>query len=765
MTKKFHLLTSLIPLGILASSVSAVPIAGVDFDDGPGVDDITPDDLELTDGVTVSDWIFSGGGSILGVDNNANAARDSAPVRKINGPNNSSPTPPAVGDAPPVDGVHSFSITIDAAPINLESVQFDYSKATGSGNIRWIAFRTSLDANIIFSEVGQIRPAFPTVLIDLTDPKYQNLSDQTVEFIWYCGGQGTGDMDIDSIIINASGGSFLDTDNDSLGDSFEQLIIDADAGDGFTSFADVLPGDDFDADGADNFAEQENGTSPLVNDTDGDGLWDGVETNDGTFDDLATDTGTNPLVVDTDGDGLWDGVETNDGTFDDIATDTGTNPVLEDTDADTIPDGYEVLNALDPFSDDRTLDLDNDDSDNLAEFTRGTNAQVDDTDGDGIKDGPETDDGSFNSLADTGTDPLNPDTDEDGLLDGVETATGIFVDETNTGSDPLLEDSDSDDYRDGAEVNIHGTDPNNSAGAPTGLSVLFIGGPAAGADPVVIRFIEDKYGLSNVDYKEAPESLETDEDGYDLLVLSSTPGSGDIRDKFEDSLVPIVNWEEAISDNGPGEFGLATAILSKSIITTEMAHAGHPITEGLPDPVVLFDAAGPQTTSAGALFAGLTSAGNNVDNGEAMIFLAEVVDAVDPGALVPGDAAPARRVMLPWTDITARSLTPDGWQLFGNALDWAVGRLGGPQPLEIIEIEYDNTSQPGNVLVSLTFSSSEGKSYALYADTGLGVPLISQIEVDDAVVGTAGTTTVEVNYNLVGLDNNARSYFFTIKEN
>ena len=193
MTKKFHLLTSLIPLGILASSVSAVPIAGVDFDDGPGVDDITPDDLELTDGVTVSDWIFSGGGSILGVDNNANAARDSAPVRKINGPNNSSPTPPAVGDAPPVDGVHSFSITIDAAPINLESVQFDYSKATGSGNIRWIAFRTSLDANIIFSEVGQIRPAFPTVLIDLTDPKYQNLSDQTVEFIWYCGGQGTGD--------------------------------------------------------------------------------------------------------------------------------------------------------------------------------------------------------------------------------------------------------------------------------------------------------------------------------------------------------------------------------------------------------------------------------------------------------------------------------------------------------------------------------------------------------------------------------------------
>ena len=768
MVFRYDFFIRFIPVSLMVLPLSAIPIAGVDFDDGNGGDDITPDDLELADGITVSDWVFAGGGSILNVDNNANAGRDSAPVRKINGPTNSSPTPPEVGSAPPVDGVHSFSITIDATPIDLNNVQFDFSKATGTANVRWIAFRTSLDDTIIFSQVGEARPAFPTVMIELTDPKYKNLANQDVEFFWYCGGQGSGDMDIDSIIIDASGGGFLDADNDQLADSFEQIIIDSDPSDGFATLADVLPDDDFDADGADNRAEQENGTNPTDEDSDDDGLEDGVESGSGVFVDLASDTGTNPLIADTDEDGLPDGVETNDGTFDDVATDTGTNPLLTDSDSDMIPDGYEINNSLDVFTNDAALDPDVDNSTNLEEFTRGTNPQLDDTDDDGIQDGAETNDGSYDGLNDTGTDPLNSDSDGDGFLDGVETNTGVFVDLTDTGTSPLSEDSDSDNYRDTAEVNIHGTDPNNAAGAPAGLSVLFIGGNSdgtMGADAQVIRFIQDKYGISNVDYLQASVSVDGDEDGYELLVLSSTPASLDLRDKFEDSLVPILNYEEAISDNLAGEFGLASAILSKSITTTAMAHTDHPITEGLPDPVILFEEAGPQTTSTGALFPGLTSAGNDVDTGEAMIFLAEEGDALDPGALVPSDMAPARRIMLPWTDATPASLTADGWQLFGNALDWAAGRLGGPQALEITQIDYDADSEPGNVLVSLTFNSSEGREYTLYADPSLGAPIVDQTEVDDGVMGAAGSTTVVVNFDENGLDKSSPTYFFTIVEN
>ncbi|MHC4740666.1 MAG: LamG-like jellyroll fold domain-containing protein [Planctomycetota bacterium] len=81
-------------------------------------------------------------------------------------------------------------------------------------------------------------------------------------------------------------------------------------------------------------------TSPVLADTDNDGLNDGVETNTGTFL-SATDTGTNPTKADSDGDGLKDGLETNTGTFV-STTDTGTNPLAKDSDGDNAEDWYEV---------------------------------------------------------------------------------------------------------------------------------------------------------------------------------------------------------------------------------------------------------------------------------------------------------------------------------------------------------------------------------------------------------------------------------------
>jgi len=61
----------------------------------------------------------------------------------------------------------------------------------------------------------------------------------------------------------------------------------------------------------------------------------------------AWDTGTHPLVANTDGDGLDDGVETNTGTYVD-AGDTGTDPHQWDTDGDRFSDGVEVLRGTDP---------------------------------------------------------------------------------------------------------------------------------------------------------------------------------------------------------------------------------------------------------------------------------------------------------------------------------------------------------------------------------------------------------------------------------
>jgi hypothetical protein len=144
----------------------------------------------------------------------------------------------------------------------------------------------------------------------------------------------------------------LDTDGDGLTDNFEQSIIDADANDAVTSFADVMGTGaapavtDFDNDGSNDAEEFAAGTDPLDNDSDNDGLLDGVESDTGVYV-SASDTGTDPLDPDTDDDGLLDGVETNTHTFV-SASDTGTNPLKLDSDGDSFSDGAEVTNGTNP---------------------------------------------------------------------------------------------------------------------------------------------------------------------------------------------------------------------------------------------------------------------------------------------------------------------------------------------------------------------------------------------------------------------------------
>ena len=202
---------------------------------------------------------------------------------------------------------------------------------------------------------------------------------------------------------------------------------------------------DPDGDGRSNLQEQAAATLPQSADSDGDKLLDGYDITMGTNDSrhatwttlgiisVAAGTnrtfrgelssGSNPLLPDTDGDGLNDGVEVTLGTL-------TTNP---DTDGDGMGDGWENTHSLNPLdSGDGATDADLDGLINRLEYLWGTNPANTDTDSDSLSD-------FFEVTYEYGTlvgDPagylpyphggdLNAtsgDTDMDGSADGVEVA-------------------------------------------------------------------------------------------------------------------------------------------------------------------------------------------------------------------------------------------------------------------------------------------------------------------------------------------------------
>jgi hypothetical protein len=200
----------------------------------------------------------------------------------------------------------------------------------------------------------------------------------------------TGDHDheglVDVVELRFGASPLLaDSDFDGLTDKFEieQLTGFTRANSADSDGDGVRDGDeDVDQDSLSNLREQELGTSPTNSDTDGDGAGDGVEVG----------RGTNPLVADPrPGPPIGGG-----------APPIVPVPDLTDTDGDGLPDANEVDEETDP-----------------------TNV---DSDADGLSDGAEVND-------EWGTDPLNPDTDGDGLRDDYES-----VHADDLGLDPVRPD-------------------------------------------------------------------------------------------------------------------------------------------------------------------------------------------------------------------------------------------------------------------------------------------------------------------------------------
>jgi predicted outer membrane repeat protein len=349
---------------------------------------------------------------------------------------------------------------------------------------------------------------------------------------------------VDNSIADIGAFEFVDsdTDADGLGDKWEIYY--------FTNITFSSGIDDVDGDGLFNSDEYRLNTSPVLSDTDDDGLSDGDEVNSYGTDPLNPDCdgdglsdgdeinlrGTNPLSADSDTDGLPDGWEVANGLNPASGSDAladadgdgltnleeymiGTDCWNSDTDADGMPDGWERLKGFNPLVADGAADADADGLTNFEEYTAGTNPRSADTDNDGIPDKWEVDhnlnplindasddsdsDGLINLLEyKRGSDPHNPDTDGDGLLDGAEHANG---------TNPAMADSDGDGLNDNIDPEPWGLDSDGD-GMPYEWEV------ANGLNPRLNDSAADadNDGLTNLEEYQAgtnPQVADTDGDG------------------------------------------------------------------------------------------------------------------------------------------------------------------------------------------------------------------------------------------------------------
>jgi predicted outer membrane repeat protein len=200
------------------------------------------------------------------------------------------------------------------------------------------------------------------------------------------------------------------------------------------------PTDDDDGDGLSYRVESSYGGDDCDNDADADGVADGVEFG----------SGTSP--ADTDGDGRYDFIDTdddNDGLSTARETEVRTDAYDSDTDDDGFTDGAEVgTSAFDTDKDGLIDAVDADDDGDLlptaTESSVGTNPYKGDTDGDGYSD-----------YLEVGAGDEAPDTDGDGQIDAVDMdddGDGLFTArQIAAGSDAYLADSDYDNVPDGDE--------------------------------------------------------------------------------------------------------------------------------------------------------------------------------------------------------------------------------------------------------------------------------------------------------------------------
>jgi|GEM_PF-3243565 len=213
---------------------------------------------------------------------------------------------------------------------------------------------------------------------------------------------------------------------------------------------------------------------------------------------------------------------------------------------------------------------------------------------------------------------------------------------------------------------VQGTIPNEQCSNKT---VLFVGS----SRPLPVRDQPLAAYLSTLGHtvvvRTAREVKAADANGKNLVLISESVESADVKNKLRDVAVPLITWEGWLFDDlqmtGPTEeqdYGELTS--ETSIRVTDPTH---PLAAGL----------------SGDVHTALVNNGTSnkfhwgVPNQNAIIVATTLANgsrahifAYEQGAQMVGLFAPARRVG--FHNATGTNLTLDGWRLFDAAVRWAV---------------------------------------------------------------------------------------------
>ena len=152
------------------------------------------------------------------------------------------------------------------------------------------------------------------------------------------------------------------------------------------------------------------------------------------------------------------------------------------------------------------------------------------------------------------------------------------------------------------------------------------------------------------------------------LVVYSASGSSSFMSRLAGVAVPVVTWEAA----GYDDLGMTAAGGSAVAKRNVDIGAGDPMGSGLSGRLDVLSVTGDQSYAAPPASALVQARAGGTTKATVFGFVT--------GAQMASRAAPARRVALFLTDVSATSLTAQGTTLLDAALRWAAGAPAGPPP-------------------------------------------------------------------------------------